>query len=77
MTIYPNPARASVTIDLKKVQDDGSYVAFFDIGGKMIKKVKCVNQFMYIDINELESGCYTVRLFNHDGSSQNALFIKQ
>jgi hypothetical protein len=77
MTIYPNPARASVTIDLKKVQDDGSYVAFFDVGGKMIKKVKCVNQFMYIDINELESGCYTVRLFNHDGSSQNALFIKQ
>jgi hypothetical protein len=32
---------------------------------------------MYIDLNELESGCYIVRLFNHDDFSQNARFIKQ
>jgi hypothetical protein len=77
MTVYPNPAGTYITIDLMKEQDDESYVAFFDVGGKVIKKIKCVNQLMYIDINELESGCYIVRLFNHNDFSQNARFIKQ
>jgi hypothetical protein len=77
MKIYPNPAGAYMTIDLMKEQDDESYVAFFDERGEVIKKIKCVNQLMYIDLNELESGCYIVRLFNHGDFSQNARFIKQ
>jgi hypothetical protein len=77
MKVYPNPAGAYITIDLMKEQDDESYVAFFDVRGEVIKKIKCVNQLMYIDLNELESGCYIVRLFNHDDFSQNARFIKQ
>jgi hypothetical protein len=81
MTIYPNPAEENITIDLNiEVQDDESYVAFFDVRGTVIKKIKCVKgvtQLMYININKLESGCYIVRLFNHDGISQSARFIKQ
>jgi hypothetical protein len=81
MTIYPNPAGANITIDINmKVQDDESYVAFFDVRGKVVKRIKCakeVSQLMYVNINELESGCYIVRLYNHDGISENARFIKQ
>jgi hypothetical protein len=80
MTIYPNPAAGNITIELNtEVQDNESYIAFYDLGGKLIKKVKCekqVNQLMHIDVNELESGCYIVRLFNHNDFSQNARFIK-
>jgi hypothetical protein len=81
MTVYPNPIGANITIDFNmKIQDDESYVAFFDVRGKVIKKIKCIkgiNQLMYINIDEFESGCYVVRLFNHDGISQNTRFIKQ
>lgn len=80
MAIYPNPAGENITINLNiEVADDESFVAFYDLGGKLIKKVKCekqVNQLMHIDINELESGCYIVCLFNHNDFSQNARFIK-
>ena len=81
MAIYPNPAGENITINLNiEVEDDESFVAFYDLGGKLIKKVKCekqANQLMHIDVNELESGCYIVRLFNHNDFSQNVRFIKQ
>ncbi len=81
MTIYPSPAGENITIELNiEVQDDDSFVALFDVSGKIIKKIKCLketNQLMYININELESGCYIVRLFNQNDFSQNARFIKQ
>jgi hypothetical protein len=80
MTIYPNPAKTDVTIALNMEITAGSYIAFSDMRGTIIKKIQCeatTNQLKHINISDFSSGCYIVRLINGDGVNYSVRLIKQ
>ena len=63
ITIYPNPAKHSVTVDLTQSTEHLSEIVFFDIVGK---KVKVTNAFgenqILIDVSDLSKGVYLIEI---------------
>ncbi|WP_407556291.1 choice-of-anchor L domain-containing protein [Winogradskyella sp. 4-2091] len=62
-TLFPNPAKGEVTIQLANSNFESGKVSVFDIQGKMIlKDIKLQEQSSTLDISNLESGLYFVEL---------------
>ena len=72
--IFPNPALKEITIDAPR---DWSiaYYKILDLNGKTIKQGDI--NFNKIDINELESGLYLVRITNGKGTLLQKRLVKQ
>jgi len=60
---YPNPADKKLNIALPQVPKDASYV-LFDLQGKSILEGKLVNSNEIIDVSNLTSGYYYIRVIN-------------
>tara|TARA_B100000795_G_scaffold75023_2_gene53274 strand:- start:17565 stop:19184 length:1620 start_codon:yes stop_codon:yes gene_type:complete len=78
--IFPNPAvsNITVTLDLTKI-DAESYIVFYDIRGKEVMNIRRKadsNRQIRIDINDLEPGCYIMRLTHGDDTCQTVRLIK-
>ena len=76
-----SPATSGVTLELNQnIESDNVYVGFYDVHGKLIKRVD-VNQnsekYIYVDVQDLSSGYYIVRLFDGQSEKQPIRFIKQ
>lgn len=79
--IFPNPAGTDVTVLLNGVQlNEETILIFSDINGKEVKRIVCDEQkgkLMTIDLRNLESGIYFVRLLNNDLNGQIVRLIKE
>lgn len=81
MSLFPNPASSGVTLELNdNIESENVYVGFYDVHGKMIKRVD-INQnndkYIYVDVKDLSSGYYIVRLFDGQNEKQPIRFVKQ
>lgn len=81
MNLFPNPASSGVTLELNEnIDAENVYVGFYDVHGKMIKRVD-INQnsdkYIYVDVKDLSSGYYIVRLFDGQSEKQPIRFVKQ
>lgn len=79
--IFPNPAGTDVTVLLNGNQlNEETILIFSDINGKEVKRIVCDEQkgkLMTIDLRNLESGIYFVRLLNKDLNGQIVRLIKE
>lgn len=66
LIIYPNPTDGTINIvDLKGIGGTFKEVEVFDIAGKKLKEIKCTNSiinFVQIDLNDLASGTYIIKI---------------
>ncbi len=69
ITLYPNPTSGKLTI----VADDVEKVEVFDQSGRIAATFKDTNE---IDIHNLPTGAYTLRITLHNGSAVKRV-IKQ
>lgn len=73
--IYPNPA--TTTLNLSSIGISDFELSILDIAGKGIKTGKMSNQTFTIDVSDLASGIYMLRLVSHDGASKVVKFVKR
>ena len=71
ISIYPNPVKDLFQIS---TQSQIEMIQIYNTLGLLVKTIK--DNFKEIDISELSSGSYFVRLFSNDGSIQK-MIIKQ
>jgi thiol-disulfide isomerase/thioredoxin len=62
-TIYPNPASSLTTIDLSGFNGQVT-IRIFDILGKQLSSLQTTNETEMIDLSELNSGNYIVKVFS-------------
>lgn len=73
VSVYPNPAQNVVNIQLDE-NLVGSPISVYDIYGKLVIEESVNQANVKLDVNQLPSGIYYLRIGNH--SAQNAKFIK-
>jgi hypothetical protein len=71
--IFPNPANNFITITSKELNQI-SQVLLIDINGKLFKTIN--NQFNNINISDLNSGVYFVKIISKEGLISNSKFVK-
>ncbi|MCB0802628.1 MAG: T9SS type A sorting domain-containing protein [Flavobacteriales bacterium] len=73
-SIYPNPSNGGITIESVSIES-ASYEVF-DSVGKLMLKNKISSHTEYVDLSNLESGIYIVRLTNTNGQKTERLIIQ-
>lgn len=80
-SLFPNPAKTMVTLEfLQKLENEDSYVDFYDVNGKLVKRVNLQlenGNIEYVDVQDLMPGYYIVRLFDGKNENQPIRFVKQ
>lgn len=71
--IFPNPANNFINISVKE-NNQISQVEVMDINGKLIRTIN--NQFTNIDVSDLTSGIYIVKVLSNEGLISNSKFVK-
>ncbi|MFT4601908.1 MAG: hypothetical protein ACI857_002094 [Arenicella sp.] len=75
--MYPNPASGSVNFSLDNFQDVNS-ILLFDLNGKLILEQQANgNSKLEIDVSNLSSGLYTVRVISEAKVESAQLIIRQ
>jgi len=67
-SLYPNPASERLTIECN-ASSENSRIIIYNIHGQIILNTLLINQKSEIDISELSSGIYFLRLSNPQGHS--------
>lgn len=75
VSIYPNPA--ITTLNLTSTATSDFELSILDITGKVIKTEKMLDQTFTIDVSDLASGIYLLRLESNDGASKVVKFVKR
>lgn len=63
LKIYPNPANEYFTLE----SEIGTHITIFDVQGRMLKNLIAESTQQKVDISNLKSGVYLVRLGNNPG----------
>ncbi|MGB0850391.1 MAG: T9SS type A sorting domain-containing protein [Bacteroidia bacterium] len=71
--VYPNPASKILTISTK----DGYNGAIFDISGQKVMEVSAIAGQTIIDVSDLTSGVYLLRLTDDSGVPVIVRWVKQ
>jgi hypothetical protein len=72
--MYPNPAEDIVVIESKgKVLEE---VVIMDISGKVVNREQTWNQTMAIDVKDLKSGVYFVKVRSNEEEFVEKLIIQ-
>ena len=69
VSIYPNPASSSICIDLRDFSKTEKNIGIYNITGIQIKKLKIMENFIYLDIREFQPGLYFLKIDTKDKSS--------
>jgi hypothetical protein len=82
ISVYPNPANATITIATEIKNDHASQLIITDITGRQIQAMNISfaegKSYFNIDIASLSSGIYQVELLNADGNRiTNTKFVKE
>lgn len=75
ISIYPNPA--TITLNLSSTGIMDFEVSILDITGKVIRTGRMLDQTFTIDVSDLASGMYMLRLVSRDGASKIVKFVKR
>ncbi|MBO7618269.1 MAG: T9SS type A sorting domain-containing protein [Bacteroidales bacterium] len=75
VSIYPNPA--ITTLNLTSTATSDFDISILDVTGKVIKTEKMSDQTFTIDVSDLASGIYMLRLVSQDGASKIVKFVKR
>lgn len=77
LNLYPNPSSGLVNIEFNNVKDN-STVSVIGIDGKVVanQNVAANTNSLYLNLNELQSGIYFVRLQNNKGTAYQRLVIR-
>ncbi len=76
--LYPNPAKDLVSINFNEVLSENMSISIFDIQGKLVlsKKSLDLDNEASLDISNLESGMYFVKLKNGQQLATKKLIVK-
>ena len=75
-TLFPNPAKGKVIIQLANSNFESGNINVYDIQGKMIvKDIKFQEQTSTLDISNLESGLYFIELTTGNASTVQKLIV--
>lgn len=75
ISIYPNPA--TTTLNLVSTEISDFELSILDMTGKVIKTEKMLDQNFTIDVSDLSSGIYMLRLVSQEGASKIVKFVKR
>jgi hypothetical protein len=75
ISIYPNPT--TTTINLVSTEISDFELSILDITGKVIKTGRMSDQTFTIDVSDLSSGMYMLRLVSQEGASKVVKFVKK
>ena len=74
LTLFPNPAKDHITLQLDKAVD--ATITVFDMMGRMVLQTKNINNTMDLDISNFQAGTYWARVMTPKESMQR-VFVKQ
>ncbi len=75
-TIYPNPAKSKLNLEFNNVYAGLKEVSFYDILGHKLKTLNVYENSISIDISELTSGYYIVKVISKGKIETKKLIIK-
>jgi len=76
LTIFPNPAIDHVMLTRKSGENQSVQLGFFTLIGEEILALDKVQLPYRLDINDIPSGSYFVRIANDDGAFKNFKIVK-
>jgi hypothetical protein len=62
VSIYPDPAKASITIDFDAYSNDHSFAEIFSVDGKLLQHISITQKKTDVDISLLPSGIYIIKV---------------
>jgi len=72
--VYPNPANSVLLVEGKSLT--GSQLDFFDMRGRLVKSERLKQSHNRIEVTDLSSGVYSVRVLNNDMTETKRIIIK-
>ncbi len=78
ISMYPNPSKDNLTIELPEQNNQQASVSIIDLLGEQLYQQKFSNQSkLTIDVKDLPSGIYFVQIANANGKGITKKFIKE
>lgn len=74
--VYPNPAQATLFIDLSDF-DNANKITCFDVNGVVVSEMIVSSEIVQLNIDELPAGMYFLVATNNSGERISSKFIKQ
>jgi serine protease AprX len=68
-SVYPNPAKNNITVTIQNYHAPSTWLSLTDAAGKLIWTRKADNNIVSVDLLELPSGVYFIKLTNAYGSA--------
>jgi hypothetical protein len=62
VSIYPDPAKESITIDFAEYSNDHSFAEIFNVDGKLLQHISITQKKTDVDISRLPSGIYIIKV---------------
>lgn len=77
LTLYPNPTSGALNLHLKVMPNESSEVMIVDMYGRMLKRqtIPALQNKLSLDLSELRSGMYYLRLKNDRGEFQSTFQV--
>jgi hypothetical protein len=76
MSVFPNPARDKVNIDLSGMEEPAA-IRLLDLGGKVLQSLKAASGMNTLDLGKLPVGIYVVEITSVSGATERAKVVKQ
>ncbi len=67
LKIYPVPASTVITVEINKPINGKTVIQISDISGSILKNIETVELKLEININDLQTGIYFVKIVSEDG----------
>ncbi len=76
LSIYPNPARDNLTVNIKNQDLLGATISIIDMVGEIVKEEKLVASTQHLDLVQLPRGLYLVRVVGSNTVATGKLIIE-
>jgi hypothetical protein len=73
---YPNPTKQFVNVSIRNTKHNSLKYTLCNLAGKLIEKGDIINDSEQIDMQQLISGVYLLKVYNQSGVSQTFKIIK-
>jgi N-acetylneuraminic acid mutarotase len=77
ISIAPNPAVSYIRFGAGESNERYTQVRIYDVGGRLIKSLRLINNEQQVDVRELSTGLYFVELINIRDEVMDGSFIKE